>query len=138
VWVKVYRSGVDFTKSRKCDFQAFDGLKFTLTTDLRLTIFCEINHWPPFYDFIKLAAGILMHSNYLTHWATQALCTKSILVLILLIQSRMLDHNISDLLILLYSDTLYHPPQHTSHPEHIMAHKTWIVNVISFTDRCAD
>ena len=57
----MYRSGVDFTKSRKCDFQAFDGLKFTLTTDLRLTIFCEINHWPPFYDFIKLAAGILMH-----------------------------------------------------------------------------
>ena len=49
-----YRSGVDFTKSRKskinrkcyrkCDFQAFDWLKFTLTTDLRLTTFCEIDH----------------------------------------------------------------------------------------------
>ena len=26
---------------RKCDFQAFDWLKFTLTTDLRLTTFCE-------------------------------------------------------------------------------------------------
>ena len=48
-------SGVDFTKSRKskinhkcyrkCDFQAFDWLKFTLTTDLRLTTFCEIDHW---------------------------------------------------------------------------------------------
>ena len=47
-------SGVDFTKSRKskinrkcyrkCDFQAFDWLKFTLTTDLRLTTFCEIDH----------------------------------------------------------------------------------------------
>jgi hypothetical protein len=46
--------GVDFTKSRKskinrkcyrkCDFQAFDWLKFTLTTDLRLTTFCEIDH----------------------------------------------------------------------------------------------
>ena len=42
--------GVDFTKSRKskinrkCDFQAFDWLKFTLTTDLGLTTFCEINH----------------------------------------------------------------------------------------------
>jgi hypothetical protein len=45
---------VDFTKSgkskinrkcyRKCDFQAFDWLKFTLTTDLRLTTFCEIDH----------------------------------------------------------------------------------------------
>ena len=46
-----YSSGVDFTKSRKskinrkCDFQAFDWLKFTLTTDLRLTTFCEIDHW---------------------------------------------------------------------------------------------
>ena len=49
-------SGVDFTKSRKskinrkcyrkCYFQAFDWLKFTLTTDLRLTTFCEIDHWP--------------------------------------------------------------------------------------------
>ena len=29
---------------RKCDFQAFDWLKFTLTTDLRLTTFCEIDH----------------------------------------------------------------------------------------------
>jgi hypothetical protein len=28
---------------RKCDFQAFDWLKFTLTTDLRLTTFCEID-----------------------------------------------------------------------------------------------
>jgi hypothetical protein len=47
-------AGVDFTKSlkskinrkcyRKCDFQAFDWLKFTLTTDLRLTTFCEIDH----------------------------------------------------------------------------------------------
>ena len=47
-------SGFDFTKSRKskinrkcyrkCDFQAFDWLKFTLTTDLRLTTFCEIDH----------------------------------------------------------------------------------------------
>jgi hypothetical protein len=43
--------GVDFTKSRKskinrkCDFQAFDWLKFTLTTDLRLTTFCEIDQW---------------------------------------------------------------------------------------------
>ena len=46
--------GVDFTKSRKfkinrkcyrkCDFQDFDWLKFTLTTDLRLTTFCEIDH----------------------------------------------------------------------------------------------
>jgi hypothetical protein len=46
--------GVDFTKSRKskinrkcyrkCDFQTFDWLKFTLTTDLRLTTFCEIDH----------------------------------------------------------------------------------------------
>ena len=46
--------GVDFTKSRKSkinhlklivsDFQAFDWLKFTLTTDLRLTTFCEIDH----------------------------------------------------------------------------------------------
>ena len=49
-----YGSGVDFTKSRKskinrkcyrkCDFQAFDWLKFTPTTDLRLTTFCEIDH----------------------------------------------------------------------------------------------
>jgi hypothetical protein len=49
-----WKSGVDFTKSRKseinrkcyrkCDFQAFDWLKFTLTTDLRLTTFCEIDH----------------------------------------------------------------------------------------------
>ena len=48
-----FLSGVDFTKSRKskinrkcyrkCDFQAFDWLKFTLTTDLRLTTFCEID-----------------------------------------------------------------------------------------------
>ena len=47
-------TGVDFTKSRKskinrkcyrkCDFQAFDWLKFTLTTDLTLTTFCEIDH----------------------------------------------------------------------------------------------
>ena len=43
-------SGVDFTKSHKsninhkCDFQAFDWLKFTLTTDLRFTTFCEIDH----------------------------------------------------------------------------------------------
>ena len=29
---------------RKCDFQAFDWLKFTLTTDLRLATFCEIDH----------------------------------------------------------------------------------------------
>ena len=29
---------------RKCDFQAFDWLEFTLTTDLRLTTFCEIDH----------------------------------------------------------------------------------------------
>ena len=41
---------VDFTKSRKskinckCDFQAFDWLKLTLTTDLKLTTFCEIEH----------------------------------------------------------------------------------------------
>ena len=45
---------IDFTKSRKskinrkcyrkCDFQAFVWLKFTLTTDLRLTTFCEIDH----------------------------------------------------------------------------------------------
>ena len=50
-----YRPGVDFTKCRKskinrkcyrkCDFQAFDWLKFTLTTDLRLTTFCEIDPW---------------------------------------------------------------------------------------------
>ena len=45
------RPGVDFTKSRKskinrkCDFQAFDWLKFTLKIDLRLTTFCEIDHW---------------------------------------------------------------------------------------------
>ena len=46
--------GIAFTKSRKskinrkcyrkCDFQAFDWLKFTLTTDLRFTTFCEIDH----------------------------------------------------------------------------------------------
>ena len=46
----LHESGIDFTKSRKskinrkCDFQAFDWLKFTLTTDLRLTTFCEIDH----------------------------------------------------------------------------------------------
>ena len=50
----VFISGIDFTKSRKskinrkcyrkCDFQAFDWLKLTLTTDLRLTTFCEIDH----------------------------------------------------------------------------------------------
>ena len=49
-----YCPGIDFTKRRKskinrkcyrkCDFQAFDWLKFTLTTDLRLTTFCEIDH----------------------------------------------------------------------------------------------
>jgi hypothetical protein len=50
-----YWSGVDFTKSRKskinrkCDFQAFDWLKFTLTTDLRLTTFCEIDHRLPLW-----------------------------------------------------------------------------------------
>jgi hypothetical protein len=52
--LSTYIPGVDFTKSRKskinrkcyrkCDFQAFDWLKFTLTTDLRLTTFCEIDH----------------------------------------------------------------------------------------------
>ena len=46
VFVKLtLEPGIDFTKSRKskinrkCDFQAFDWLKFTLTTDLRLTNF---------------------------------------------------------------------------------------------------
>ena len=27
----------------KCDFQVFDWLKFTLTADLRLATFCEID-----------------------------------------------------------------------------------------------
>jgi hypothetical protein len=50
------KPGIDFTKIRKskinrkcyrnCDFQAFDWLKFALTTDLRLTTFSEIDHWP--------------------------------------------------------------------------------------------
>jgi hypothetical protein len=58
--------GVDFTKSckskinRKCDFQAFDWLKFTLTTDLRLTTFCEIDHW-----CLKL---ILYFCMFITFW----------------------------------------------------------------------
>ena len=37
--------------NRKCDFQAFDWLKFTLTTDLRLTTFCEIDPWTPMLPF---------------------------------------------------------------------------------------
>ena len=60
--------GVDFTKSRKskinrkcyrkCDFQAFDWLKFTLMTDLRLTTFCEIDpleskHGLIYYDILQ-------------------------------------------------------------------------------------
>ena len=60
-------SRVDFTKSRKskinrkcyrkCDFQAFDWLKFTLTTDLRLTTFCEID--PKFLYKLILQQKIL-------------------------------------------------------------------------------
>ena len=66
VSLPVVTPGVDFTKSRKskinrkCDFQSFDWLKFTLTTDLRLTTFCEIDHW-----CLKL---LLYFCMFITFW----------------------------------------------------------------------
>jgi uncharacterized protein (DUF2342 family) len=64
-------SGVDFTKSRKfkinrkcyrkCDFQAIDWLKITLTTDLRLTTFCEIDHWS--FDWVIKYMVFIQHNE---------------------------------------------------------------------------
>ena len=45
VWRERRDMGSISQKVVKCDFQAFDWLKFTLTTDLRLTTFCEIDPW---------------------------------------------------------------------------------------------
>ena len=43
-FTKSRKSKINRKCYRKCDFQAFDWLKFTLRTDLRLTTFCEIEH----------------------------------------------------------------------------------------------
>jgi hypothetical protein len=45
----IYRPWVDFTKSckskisRKCEFQPIKSLEITLTINLKLTTFCEID-----------------------------------------------------------------------------------------------
>jgi hypothetical protein len=44
IWI-IKQSKINRKCYRKCDFQAFHWLTFTLTTDLRLTTFCEIDHW---------------------------------------------------------------------------------------------
>jgi hypothetical protein len=44
----------------KCDFQAIDWLKFTLTTDLRLTTL-EIDHWS--FDWVIKYMVFIQHNE---------------------------------------------------------------------------